>query len=74
MILNECSPIMYLFSQITIINRGWNGDILSMDKLDFMAYSNEAILVGSARAALGKITALRYWAIAIEIIPVLIIF
>ena len=40
---------------MTIINRGWNGDISSMDHLDFMGYSDQPTIIESARAALGKI-------------------
>ena len=39
---------------MTIINRGWNGDISSMNHLDLMAYSDEPTTIESARAALGK--------------------
>ena len=44
---------------MTIINRGWNGDISSMDHLDFMAYSDQPTIIEFARAALGKIKI--YW-------------
>ena len=46
---------------MTIINRGWNGDISSMNHLDFMGYSDEPTIIESARAALGKTSIQIYW-------------